>query len=123
VSLPAAQAAIFYRDVARNRRVWTVRDASGFPAPKNSRGVRAQPFWSSRSRVERIINNVPAYRGFELVEITWEEFRDHDLPDLAEKGMEVGINWSGKGATGYDVEPRSVLEAIKWHLDHPEASA
>ena len=43
MSIAAAQAAIFYRDVARTRRLWTIRDAGGFPAPKNSRGVRAQP--------------------------------------------------------------------------------
>ena len=123
VSIAAAQAATFYRDVARTGRVWTIRDEGGFPAPKNFQGVRAQPFWSSLSRVERIIKNVPAYRGFEPVETTLAEFRDEWLSDLEEDGMVVGVNWSGKTATGYDVEPRSVREALAWHLEHPEASA
>jgi len=123
VSIAAAQAATFYRDVARTGRVWTIRDEGGYPAPKNSRGVRAQPFWSSLSRVERIIKNVPAYRGFQPVEMTVAEFRDEWLPELEQDGTEVGINWSGKGATGYDLAPRSVREALAWHLEHPEASA
>jgi len=123
VSIAAAQAAIFYRDVARTRRLWTIRDAGGFPAPKNSRGVRAQPFWSTLSRVQRIIKNVPAYRDFQPVEMSWEEFRDQWLPDLEGRGMAVGINWSGNGATGYDVQPQAVIDAIEWHLEHPEASA
>jgi uncharacterized protein DUF2750 len=103
--------------------VWTIRDDGGFPAPKNSRGVRAQPFWSSLSRVERIIKNVPAYRGFHPVELTWTVFRDEWLPDLEGKGMAVGINWSGEAATGYDLEPRSVREAVEWQREHPDASA
>ena len=123
MSIAAAQAAAFYRDVARTRRLWTIRDAGGFPAPKNSRGVRAQPFWSTRSRAERIIKNVPAYHGFEPVELTWDEFRNQHVPHLAEQGMEVGVNWSGKGATGYDLDLPSFLEAMTWHLEHPDASA
>ena len=54
----------FYHDVARTRKVWTVCDAGGFPAQRNSRGVLPQPFSSARSRVDRIIETVPAYRGF-----------------------------------------------------------
>jgi hypothetical protein len=123
VSAAAAQATAFYREVARTRRVWTIRDDGGFPAPKNSRGTRAQPFWSSPSRVERILKNVAAYRGFRSVELTWEDFRDNWLAELEADGMAVGVNWSGKTASGYDLEPRSVREAITWQIEHPQASA
>ncbi len=34
--MSASQAAAFYREVARTRKVWTVRDAGGYPAPENS---------------------------------------------------------------------------------------
>ncbi len=123
MSTAAAQATAFYRDVARTRRVWTIRDAGGFPAPKNSRGVRAQPFWSSLSRVERIIKNVPAYRGFQPVELAWEEFRDHWLPRLEGDGLEIGVNWSGKDAGGYDVSTAEVRAAVEWQIGHLDASA
>jgi hypothetical protein len=41
----------------------------GFPQPMTNDGYRAQPFWSSLSRVQRIVKNVPAYAGCEPHEI------------------------------------------------------
>ena len=113
MSQSASQAAAFYRDVAQFGRVWTVKDDGGYPAPKNQSGQRAQPFWSSASRVERIIDGVAAYAGFEPVEISWQEFRDNWVPGLAESGLLVGVNWSGKRATGYDLEPGAVVERVE----------
>jgi hypothetical protein len=68
------------------------------------------PFWSTRSRVERIIASVPAYAGFRPVEISLDEFQSHWLDGLEQDGLLVGINWSGARATGYDVEPRDVRD-------------
>jgi hypothetical protein len=53
MSAAASQAAAFYREVAKMRVVWTIKDAGGFPAPQTSEG-RAQPFWSSRGERERM---------------------------------------------------------------------
>lgn len=47
MSQSAAQAAAFFTEVSRTGRLWTVRDAGGYPAPMNSQRQRAQPFWSS----------------------------------------------------------------------------
>jgi hypothetical protein len=52
----------FYRDVASHRVVWTIRDAGGIRR-QVAGGRRAQPFWSTRSRVEKIVKTVPAYAG------------------------------------------------------------
>jgi Protein of unknown function (DUF2750) len=60
ISQAAAQAHVFYREVARTGKLWTVRDQGGFPQPMTNDGYRAQPFWSSLSRVQRIVKNVPA---------------------------------------------------------------
>src|SRR5437870_13738383 len=109
----ASQAHAFYRDVARTRKLWSCRDDVGFPQPKTSDGGRAQPFWSSLSRVQRIIKNVPAYGIIEPVEITWEEFLSVWVPDLKEWGVKVGVNWSGKGAVGYDIEPDDVVANVQ----------
>src|SRR5688572_2604600 len=70
----SSQAWAFYRDVAEHRVLWPVRDARGYPAPVTQSGRRAQPFWSARSRAERIIKTVPAYAGFVPEEISWERF-------------------------------------------------
>ena len=108
----ASQAAAFYRDVAKTRKVWTVRDAGGVPAPMTSSGRRSMPFWSSRSRVERIIRGAAAYSGFEPREISWDEFLQTWVPDLRSHRILVGVNWSGKNVVGYDLEPQDVVANV-----------
>lgn len=63
MSQSASQAAAFYRDVAEHRVVWTLKDDGGFAAPKGADGVRVMPFWSTRSRVERVIASVLPMRA------------------------------------------------------------
>jgi len=113
VSQAGSQAAAFYSDAAQAGAVFTVRDAAGYPAPKTSEGVRAQPFWSSRSRAERIVFTVAAYAGFEVEEIALDAFLEKWLPGLERDGLRVGVNWSGPRATGYDVEPDAVRAALE----------
>jgi hypothetical protein len=113
VSQAASQAAAFYRQVVETGAVWTVRDEGGYPAPKNPEGHRAQPFWSSRSRVERIVKNVSAYAGFEPVEIQLATFLGEWVPALERDGLRIGVNWSGPKALGYDMEPHAVRTAIE----------
>jgi hypothetical protein len=108
VSISAAQADAFYRESLEAGEVWGVQDASGFPAPETVDGGRAMPFWSKRSRAERVVATVPAYAGFEVVSIPLDAFRERWLPGLGRDGLLVGLNWSGDRATGYDVEPASV---------------
>jgi hypothetical protein len=98
MSQAASQWAAFAREVAAHRRLWTIKDDGGFPAPLTKCGTRSQPFWSSLSRVERIIRNVPAYSAFTPYELSWEEFRDNWIPGLTKDGIQVGVNWSGPGA-------------------------
>lgn len=115
MSQSASQAAAFYREVALTGSVWTIRDGGGFPAPENSEGRRAQPFWSSRRRAERIIATVPAYSSFSIVGIGWTEFSERWIPGLAKDGILVGVNWNGARATGYDVEPMDLLANVAGH--------
>jgi hypothetical protein len=98
--------------------VWTLRDDGGYPAPMNREGVRAQPFWSSRKRVEKVVARVPAYSGFAVVEITLETFLDKWLPSLEANGLRVGVNWSGPRATGYDIEASSLRTALDAAMEY-----
>jgi len=109
----ASQAWAFYRDIAKNKKVWTIRDEGGFPAPKNRDGKRAHPFWSSLSRVQKIIKRVPAYAGFTPYEISWTDFCQRWVPGMTRDGLLVGVNWSGKKALGYDIEPRQVQKSVE----------
>lgn len=116
MSQSASQAQAFYQEVALNQKLWTVRDAEGYPAPKTSSGQRSQPFWSSPSRVRKIIKTVPAYSGFVPEEITWQDFKDSWVPSLESDRILVGVNWSGPRAVGYDMEPSSVRDTIEERL-------
>ena len=112
MSQSSSQAWAFYRDVAKSPTVWTVRDTGGFPSVMTSTGKRASPFWSTRSRVEKIIKTVPAYAGFEPVEISWVEFCSKWVPGLVRDGALVGVNWSGPRAAGYDIEPERLVRNV-----------
>ena len=116
MSQSAAQAATFYKEAAAEGRVWTVRDNDGYPAPLTSSGQRAQPFWSSLRRAERIIQTVPAYRGFSAMEIGLDAFFSRWVPGLAKDGILMGVNWSGDAATGYDIPSEEVAANIKYFL-------
>ena len=116
MTIAGINAAEFYREATREGRVWTIRDAGGFPAPQGD-GARAMPFWSSRARVERVIERVPAYRDFDPFEIDLAGFMGRWLPGLDRDGLKVGVNWSGDRAMGYDVEPKSVLTALAAEAD------
>ena len=83
----------------------------------NSSGERAQPFWSSRSRIERVRELNSNYADFEPVETSWEDFRDKWLPGLHQDGLLVGVNWSGANVTGYDIDPSQARDAIEALLE------
>ena len=112
MSTSAAQASAFFAEVIRNQQVFTVADDGGVPAPKNRHGVRAMPFWSLRSRAQKVVDTVPAYRDFEVEPVSLVDFRDAWLPDLESNGFLVGVNWSGKGASGCDLSPADVLAGL-----------
>ena len=107
VSSSAAQAHAFYAEVLDRGEVWAIRDGNGYPAPEAD-GRRAMPFWSSRARAQRIIDTVEAFRGFQPVALTLQEWRARWIPGLLADGLLVGLNWSGARATGYDVAPDDV---------------
>ena len=113
ISIPSITAVTFYREVAENKILWTVRDGNGIPAPVNSDGVRVMPFWSSKNRAISVISNVPAYKEFESVSIDWRTFCEKWVPGLARDSLLVGINWTGKHATGYDIDPSEAQRNVE----------
>ena len=111
MSVSAAQATAFYREVAESLRLWTIRDADGFPTSGG-----AQPFWSTLSRANALVSKVPAYAAFSPVEISWSDFCDRWAPGLERDGITVGVNWTGSRATGYNVEPAGVVANVGHYL-------
>ncbi|AFM12401.1 DUF2750 domain-containing protein [Turneriella parva] len=113
MSQAASQAAAFYKDVTKNREIWTIRDEDGYPAPMTSSKKRSQPFWSSESRAKKIIQNVAAYHGFKTVKIEYHKFINDWLPGLDKYGLLAGLNWSGPRAVGYDIEPKQLKQNLE----------
>ncbi|MCL1047291.1 DUF2750 domain-containing protein [Shewanella electrodiphila] len=117
MSQSASQASMFYQDVAKNKKVWCIRDESGIPAPIGDNGKRSMPFWSTRKRIEKIIATIDDYKSFDIFEIELEDFREKWLVGLDKDGLLVGVNWSGKRATGYDIDPLQVMQNIEYELN------
>ena len=66
------------------------------------------PFWSSERRARNLISKSPAYKAFKPFRIEWDEFCLNWVPDLTKDGLQIGVNWTGKRAIGYDMEPEEV---------------
>lgn len=113
MSIAAAQADSFVTELVANREVWTIRDSGGFPTSTNSSGETAMPFWSLESRARKIVDQLPAYQGFQPYKLTVEEFLERWLPGLERDGLLAGLNWSGDRATGYDMQPADVRARIE----------
>ena len=116
MSTAAIHAAAFYREVARARTLWAIRDAHGFPAPAATEGQRAMPFWSSRRRALAVISTAAAYRGFEPVAISWQTFCERWVPGLVRDGLLAGVNWTGERVTGFDVDPRELQRNVEHYI-------
>jgi hypothetical protein len=43
------------------------------------------------------------------------------LPDLKASGVKVGVNWSGKGAVGYDLDPDDLVANVSHFIAELEA--
>src|SRR5437868_4516424 len=112
MSFSAAHADSFYREVLREGQVWAIKDDNGFPAPSRRDGQRAMPFWSLRSRAESIIDRVEAYARFVPEAITLNVWRERWLVGLAKDGIQVGLNWSGSDATGFDLAAADVARNL-----------
>jgi NADPH:quinone reductase-like Zn-dependent oxidoreductase len=109
MSISAAQASKFYEQVVRDGKVFTLEDPEGFLVFP-IRDLEVIPFWSSRSRVEKIQSTMPEYACYSIHEKPFNEFYEQTLPWLEEHRIHVGVNWSGERLSGYDV-PVSDLRA------------
>jgi hypothetical protein len=116
MSLSGAHRAAFRREAPQEGRVFSIRDEGGYPITRDDDGYRALPFWSKSSRAQRVIGQVPAFAGFDVVDIPLDDWLDRWLPGLEREGVLVGLNWAGPRATGYDLPALSVAT---WMSEQP----
>jgi hypothetical protein len=58
LSQSAVQANSFIKEIIKHCKVWTIKDEGGIPTSTNIDGETSMPFWSLKSRAEKIIENV-----------------------------------------------------------------
>jgi hypothetical protein len=118
LSVSGAQAAAFFREVARRRVVWWVRDDEGAPTwPSSTGDGRTVPYWSSEARANRAVAIWGA--GLRTVSMPLRRWRVVELPGLAPEGLRVGINWSGPRLTGWDFTVDEALNRLAHALGEP----
>jgi hypothetical protein len=73
------------------------------------------PYWSSRPRAQRAAD----IWGSDLrpASLPLERWRDDDLPELADEGYHVGINWTGPRLVGWDFTVPEVLNRLAHALN------
>lgn len=112
MSQSSLNANAFFKEIIEVKKIWSIRDRGGIPAPKNADGLRVMPFWSKQSRAKTVIKNVPEYASFKTFEISLNDFTEKWLLGLKKDNFLVGLNWSGSLATGYDFQPSEVQQII-----------
>ena len=101
----------FYTEITEQQIVWTIRDAGGFPT-STVNGKPAMPFWSTKERAEAVIKQSAQYKDFEPHKITLANFQKSWLVGMERDGINVGLNWTGAKAMGYDSDPKTVAREI-----------
>jgi hypothetical protein len=115
MSVAAAHYAKFKEQAVQEGFVYTFTEAGEylvFPVG----GAEVIPFWSSRSRLEKVSKDHPKYLKYQVKELALADFLRW-LPDLGRDGIHIGTNWSGKRLTGYDVEVADLSAGLQYWLD------
>ena len=113
MSIAAAQADAFFREVQLRGEVWSICDELGFPTSTNASGETSMPFWSSEKRAMSIIKSVTAYCDFTPEPIPLATFVKRWLPGLQKDGLYCGLNWAGARATGYDLSAADLMARLE----------
>ncbi len=114
MSISAAQYSKFCSEVAQKRCVFTFTEQGGlliYPV----QGQEVLPFWSSRSRLEKIQASHPKYQRYQIAEYSWPEFESR-LHQMEGDGIHAGVNWSGQRLTGYNVAAAELRAALEYQM-------
>jgi len=121
MSTAALRANAFYVQVAKDRAVFSFSDEDSMLVFRiGNQDVR--PFWSSRSRIEKVQAEHPKYAAFIIDEVPLDRFLQRTLQLLDEGKIHIGVNWSGARLTGYDISPKDLRRNIVYWQDRDAES-
>jgi len=104
----------FCKEVSVSHSVWTIHKDGHVPSVADANGYYAMPFWSLRDRAVDFLKKVDDFEGFTPLEIPWDLFKTKWVPDLVEKKMVAGVNWTGRGIE-CRANPEELIEGVKSH--------
>ena len=115
MSSAGPQANKFYEEVSKNRSLWFAENASGTALEFDVRDNQVSfPLWSSKSRIVRLKKLSPdLLDDFTAREISWTSFKEDLVPILRDKERVVGVNYSGKNLSGFDMSVDSVIRQVE----------
>jgi hypothetical protein len=116
MSAAAIQASKFYEQVVSDDKVFTFDDGSGYLVFRVD-GADVVPFWSSRTRLEKIRKTHPKYSKQKIAEEPFPIFVSDTLPFLEKEGIRVGVNWSGQRLTGFDITVADLRRNLQHWID------
>ena len=115
MSTAAIHANAFYGQVAKEGSLFSFSDEDSMLVFL-IRDCEVTPFWSSRSRIERVRDEHPKYAALVIDQVPLEKFMLKTLPHLEAEGIHIGVNWSGARLTGYDVSAPDLRRNIGYWL-------
>ena len=115
MTIAAAQAQKFYQQVTADQHVFTFLADDSYLVFKVG-DAEVVPFWSSRSRLDRVQTLHPKYRNYMVDEISLDQFLTKTLSQFREEQIRVGVNWSGRRLTGYDLTADDLERNLKYWL-------
>jgi hypothetical protein len=107
-----AHAHQFFRDVAKNKSVWTLGTSKG-PITFESHGTQVMALFSTRKRAEKLVATAPGYEKFVVLGISWPDFERLWRDVLNERAIHIGLNWSGSRANGFEMPANAVFESVR----------
>ena len=108
-----SQVAAFCRDVYKTKLLWTIEFEDGALLQWfEDDGSQVLPFWSSESRVTKVIKLLKDFDGGVPASIELDEFEADWVQDLVESNIRIGPNWAGENLSGTTFDANEMIRRI-----------
>ena len=101
----------FVSTVAQQGEAFTFLTGEDYPI-FTMHEAEVMPFWSSRKLAEQVQRDHAEYREFKIARVEFDRLHQTILPEMAEQGVLIGVNWSGKELMGFDQSADELLDAL-----------
>ena len=107
------QAQAFFDEVSETGDVWRLGSGQSMFVVYSASGARVFPLWSTRRRVQKLVDTVPGYAGCKVLGSSWNNFVDNWVAILERDGVLVGLNWTGANANGFEMPVKLLVSQME----------